>query len=68
MRSDAARIRLALGAEASDLWMDDFTFLARQILQAKSILGEPVQTATLRILGDPLVASEFERLLGPAAK
>ena len=68
MRSDAARIRLALGADASDLWMDDFTFLARQILQAKSRLGEPVQTASLRVLGDPLVASEFKRLLGPAAK
>ena len=39
MRSDAARIRLAFGAHASDLWMNDFAFLARQILQAKSILG-----------------------------
>ena len=29
MRSDAARIRLAFGAHASDLWMNDFAFLTR---------------------------------------
>ena len=62
MRSDVAGIHLAQGSLLPE-WLDDLTFAAHQIADARRVLGETLDVAIGRLNDDPWVAPVFKRAI-----
>jgi hypothetical protein len=66
-RSDAASSRFDAGGTLPDIWRDDLSFAAQQILAARRVLGEKLDEPIRRVREDSLVLSGFKALLAVSA-
>jgi Type I restriction modification DNA specificity domain len=62
-RSDTAHSRFDVEEHLPELWRDDLSFAAQQVLAARNILGEKLDGTIRQVLDDPLVLSGFKNLL-----